>query len=125
MRIQAAAPIVLLVLVLATAAQGKDLLRVEARDLYRFYQQNELRADGQLKNKRFIVEGVIREIREDFGAPNVVLAAGDGHAVLCRCEKSERKALARMKAGDRVALKGICQGLTLTYVGFHGCSVVK
>ncbi len=105
--------------------QQKELLRIPAKELYDRYEQNELAADDDFKNKRFIVTGEIQEIREDWGAPSVILYAGLGDTVMCRCEKDQRGRLAQMRSGDTVILEGVCQGLTLNFVTFQDCNVVN
>lgn len=102
-------------------------IAVQARDLTKAYEENELAADGKFKDKLLAVTGKISSIAETFGNVTVQL---DGHkplnTVMCSFEDDQKANVAMLKKGQSVTLVGTGDGSTGgLYVGLEKCSVKK
>lgn len=87
---------------------------VSAYELYKAYNTNEISADDKYKNKKIAVTGVITDISEVMGQIAVDLKSGDGIGwTKIRCEVKDRKAVSKLRKGQRITMIGTCKGLTL------------
>jgi hypothetical protein len=102
---------------------------LQAEQLTKDYDENELAADGKYKTKSLEVLGRVSDIAETMGKLTVQL---EGHkqnginltSVMCSFDESERANIARLKKGQLITLTGIGDGKTLGfYVGLNQCKV--
>ena len=90
----------------------KNLLVVSAEELFRAYEENELKADAAYKDKLFAVQGTVHSVGRDIlGTPYVALRAGGQAIFLVQC---------MFAAKDEARLAQITQGQTLTIAGKGG-----
>jgi hypothetical protein len=94
-------------------------LDVTADTLYRAYAENEIAADRDYKNKVLAVSGTISSIGagSQYAGPVVTLRVGNTEmAVICNLDHGQENAAAALKAGQKVIIKGRCQGVGATAV---------
>ena len=110
--------------------QGKKVeqekpIEASASDILQAYEDNEVRANDKYKGRVVQITGTIDRIREG----HVVFLARGGftkvHEVDCYFEDNERSSLASLSQGQRVAIKGLCDGKGAFDVNVKRCKVVK
>ena len=95
---------------------------ISAKDLYNFYDVNEVAADEKFKGKRFVVYGEINSIHKNIAdQPSVTLKAGTLSYVDCRFPKEQSSQLVSLQKGQMIAIEGTCNGKMVTSVFLHDC----
>jgi hypothetical protein len=91
---------------------NQPAIKVTAIDLFRAYKDNEVAADERYKGKILEVSGAVDNIGKDImDTPYVTLDTGDViSTVQCMFGDEHKAELASLKKGDRVTIKGECQG---------------
>lgn len=85
--------------------------RVEAADLVKQYESNEVAADNEYKGKALTVSGVIDKVGKDIAdSPYVTLGADGIFQVQCMFENLQDPQLSRLRPGQKIILVGICDG---------------
>lgn len=102
-------------------------IAIQAKNLTKEYDDNELAADGKYKDKLLAVTGKISNIAETLGNATVQL---EGHqmlqTVMCSFEDDQKATVATLKKGQTVTLVGTGDGSTGgLYVGLQKCTVMK
>jgi hypothetical protein len=111
----------------AKEARAKaDPVVVSARELLDAYEANPVAADGKYKGKWVEVAGEVDAI-DRVPKMNVTLK-DQGRAkpggIKCEFEDNQQDAVARLKPGDKVTIKGQCLG-KFTSLGLEKCELVK
>jgi len=111
----------------AKEARAKaNALVVSARELLDAYEVNPVAADEKYKGKWLEVEGEVDAI--DKALKMDVTLKDQGRAkprgIRCEFEDNQRAAVARLKPGDKITVKGKCLG-KFTNLGLERCEVVK
>lgn len=99
--------------------------RVKAEDLYQAYQDNEIAADGVYKDKVIEVVGEIIDIGKTFGTIHINLK-GEPLGLLgvyCSMNDDQTNAVATLKSGQTIIIRGKCTGLALE-VMLSNCIIV-
>jgi hypothetical protein len=99
---------------------------VSAKDLLDAYDTNPVAADGKYKGNWLEVAGEVDKI-EKVAKIDVTLkdqGRGKGQGIKCEFEDNQQAAVAQLKPGDKVTIKGKCLG-KFTSVGLEKCEVVK
>lgn len=100
-------------------------LMLGSPDLAGAYADNEVAADLKFKNRRFIVEGVIRDIGNDlFGHPYVLLNAAENdpmNGVKCVFPSEAAERVALSKKGDHASIRGTVEGKGMIVVLMKDC----
>ena len=99
-------------------APDEKIISISAQQLDAEYEQNQVAADNNYKDKKVVVTGTVRDIGKDIVDDSYVTLAAGGLGVRCVFEKSEQSKLAQLSKGDTVTVHGICHGKTL---GIHHC----
>lgn len=113
-----------------TQSDAPDYIAVDAEDLWKSYDENEVNADNIYKGNFVALTGTISNIGTDAfsGAPCVSVESGDEfglYPIQCFFPKngSETDAIAALSDGDTVTIYGKCTGKTVLYVQLTGCSL--
>src|SRR5574341_864678 len=94
-------------------------ITISAEELFKAYQANEAEADKLYQGKIVIVTGTVGTVstpEQGMGRPAIVLVdAHDKPIVNCFGFPSDaRDAIAKLKTGDKVTVKGKCMGRIAT-----------
>jgi len=106
--------------------QGADY-KISAHQLYMEYNANEVAADQKYKGEILEVDGIVIGIGEDLmGNLYVVLGGADIREIGAQCyfSDSHAKAVAQLKKGQTITVKGKCAGYFLLCVDLKGCKIV-
>jgi len=92
-------------------------LEVEAKDILEAYKNNEVRGDGQYKDKRIQITGKVGDVKKDI-TDSIYITVGTGAdfeipVVQCFVKNGEEKAAAALNKGDVVAVVGHVDGLMM------------
>ena len=103
-------------------AKAPTDFKVGAMDLYSEYQNHEVRADNKYRDKILEVEGVVDDIGKDV-LDDIYITLSPGW-VRCGFGPSESNNVGDLNLGDRVVIKGKCEGMTIGMVSLHNCVVL-
>jgi tRNA(Ile2) C34 agmatinyltransferase TiaS len=115
-------------------ASAKDepmepVAKLTTEELLAEYQKNEVGADQKYKDKLIQLTGTVSEVQKDIvGRYYVGLGAPQENEmfdVMCYLDKSAFEDAGKLKKGDKVTLKGLCQGRTLKVLNLKTCVIVK
>ena len=82
-------------------------IEVTANEIYHAYEDNQIVADDQFKEKDIIVTGVIDDIKRDLvGNPYVTLETGTYWSVQCIFPKEDVVVLTKLSKGQKVRIAG-------------------
>ena len=100
-------------------------IKLNAKELTKAYEENELAADEKYKDKTLAVTGKVSNIAETFGSITVSL---DGHnlvvSVMCSFDEAEKENVIKLKKGQQVTLIGKGDGMTGgLYAGLKECKI--
>ncbi len=97
-------------------APEEKAVEVSAQQLFQSYQDNELAADNQFKDKTILVTGTIQSIGKDIVDDAYVTLETSNRFMPVRCvfEKSEGNKIAQLSKGKTVTVRGICHGKEVT-----------
>jgi len=105
-------------------------LKVSAPKLYSDYDSNEVSADSKYKGKTLEVTGSVIDVSKGlFDSVYIALDQGGamgGHVGMVHCyltDDSEEEA-GKLKKGQRVTIRGKCDGATLGIVSVKNCVIV-
>lgn len=101
-------------------------LAVSATKLYAAFDENEVAAEDEYKDKKIFVNGKISAITTDpAGHPVVTLWAGENILAKVNCvfSKDERSVVAKLKKGGETTIQGKCDGMTLGTVFIKNCVI--
>jgi len=96
-----------------------------AREVVALYEQNEIQADIDFKDKWFYVTGKVGAIKKDImGDMYLTLKSGElFREVQCYFDSEDEKVLAGLQKNQYVTIKGTCDGLMMN-VQMKGCVLV-
>ena len=101
----------------ARAEREGSGVAISAKDLYRAYESNETDADKLYQGKMVIVTGTVGTTSTpEMGRPAIVLI-DDEHKPIVNCfgfSAGANEAIAKLKSGDKVTVKGKCMGRIAT-----------
>ncbi len=99
---------------------------VTAADLARAY-DNEEKADDDYDGEQLEVTGTVSGTRRDpDGGTMIILAGKPGRAIACEFDPDQDTAVARVKVGDRVTVRGECEGIVNDgEVSLGGCRLIS
>jgi hypothetical protein len=111
------------------ASGGSSTLKFEANAIHAEYDANEVAADAKYKGKTLEVTGNVKEIGKGvFGGQFVAMTLSKNQfmaSVRCEFPKSAEGELSKLSKGQRVTIRGKCEGFTLDTVHLEGCTLVK
>jgi hypothetical protein len=108
-------------------AEAKEDFIITATDFYKEYSSNEDSANIKYLEKVIEVQGLVAEIQlENEDEPTVALATGNTDAtIMCGFKKALFKDVKALKVGDKIKIKGKCDGLNMFGVVITQCSLIK
>lgn len=102
-------------------------IQTSADDLISDYKENELAADEKFLNKSVLVTGVVSDIADVYGSLSVDMSSSRDFeflSVKCSFDKSEKKALSKLKTNKKATLQGTVRGKTANlFVELDNCKV--
>jgi len=97
---------------------------VFAKDLYYTYQQNEVSADNNFKDKWFYVEGAVDDIKKDF-MDDIYVTLKTGEIIgSVQCFLDNADVASQLHKGQRITVYGKCSGLMMNVL-MKDCKVVE
>ncbi|NLN93379.1 MAG: hypothetical protein GX130_08750 [Candidatus Hydrogenedens sp.] len=104
---------------------------ISARDVVAAFRENEVAAGQRFLHQKFTVTGdVVKADRNMWGTIEVILSADDQFAdVYCYFGKSDASAVAKLRQGERVSIRGTCTSFDTVFVGvgqlvFKNCTIL-
>ena len=93
---------------------------VALRTLLSDYQDNEVRADGQYKDKRIVLRGVVGDVKKGL-MDEIYVTVGTGKqfeipTVQCFVSKGDTAAASALNQGDNVEIEGDVDGLMMNVI---------
>ncbi len=101
--------------------------KISAYQLFKEYESNVIAADQKYKGKILEVDGIVREIGKDFqGSLYLVLTGADIQIIGVQCyfSTAHANALALVRKGERITVKGKCSGYFLLGPDLKGCKII-
>ncbi len=95
--------------------------RLSARELGQAYKDNGVAADDSYKWKYLEITGIVDRVTVTFGVPGLSL---DSESVICLFRRKDGPALALLRVGQQVRVRGVCAGLTLFSPTLNDCTLV-
>lgn len=102
----------------------ESVFNVTDKEIAKAFDENEVSANLKYENKIGTVTGKIVTISKDFGEYNIMLDGGDFTGIVCRFDGDVSKQLAALKTGQRITIKGFCDGMSFN-VEFLNCVIVE
>ena len=104
-------------------------IEVTAVDLIAAYDENEVSADNEYKDKTLKITGTVSDIGVDVANRSYIMLKdeNDPYAILgvqCYFEDDQKDAIAQLKKGDAVTVTGTCEGKVVS-VSIKDCQVTK
>ncbi|EID73847.1 OB-fold protein [Imtechella halotolerans] len=97
---------------------------VSAKDLYYTYQQNEVSADNNFKDKWFYVEGIVEDIKKDI-MDDIYVTLKTGEAIgSVQCFVDDADVASKLQKGQKITVYGKCSGLMINVLMID-CKVVE
>jgi predicted Zn finger-like uncharacterized protein len=106
-----------------TIRQG-SALAVTAVDLFNHYQDNRADADARYKDKVLKLSGTVAEVNPGMGLDEATVELKtdeEDESVFCHFRWEHREAVARLKPGQPVTIRGKCKGMSLGSVTLEPC----
>jgi len=107
-----------------TQEQMSNMIEVYASKLAYAYQENEIQADHDYKDKVLSVSGTIAII-DNVGTGEITLRPlnGDYKNYVVTCSLENKEVALNKKIGDEIVLDGICKGLSLSEIRLTQCKI--
>lgn len=104
-------------------------IEVTAVDLIAAYDENEVSADNEYKDKTLKITGTVSDIGVDVANRSYIMLKdeNDPYAILgvqCYFEDDQKDAIAQLKKGDAVTVTGTCEGKVVS-VSIKDCQITK
>jgi len=87
-----------------------------ATDLTKDYIDNEISADNHYKDKQIIVQGIISDIKKGISGNAFIVLEGTTSNRSVQCYMKEIDGIDKLKKGDKVFIKGKCDGLWVNVI---------
>jgi hypothetical protein len=101
---------------------------IDASDLWRAYDQNEVLADSQYKGKKIEVHGLIQDISVGLaGGAHISLQADPNNPladVNCSMNDDQKDRVAKLSKGQPIVVRGTVEMKVIESVGLDGCEIV-
>ena len=100
---------------------------IGAPQLVRVYEENEINADNQLKDKEFIVYGMVQDISKDILNDIYITLRSSKREYALRnvqCFGLDASVAGSIKKGQIVLLKGRCEGLMMNVI-MRECTLLQ
>ena len=95
-----------------------------AYDIAKAFEDNEIAADEQYKNKEFYITGPIEDFNKGPFEGVYVNIKGKGFfPIQCKFNSDQKAALSQLSKGTTITLKGKCVGKILGGVSFEDCTL--
>jgi hypothetical protein len=109
-----------------TSKPTAKILKLTASELSKEYQKNEIKANNLYKDKNVEIEGKIESITESDFLVNTVSIRLEGYNYNCiSCLMKSRKGLEDYNIGDKITIKGKCDGISVFDVCIVDCEMIK
>lgn len=104
-------------------------IEVTAVDLIAAYDENEVSADNEYKDKTLKITGTVSDIGVDVANRSYIMLKdeNDPYAILgvqCYFGDDQKDAIAQLKKGDAVTVTGTCEGKVVS-VSIKDCQITK
>ncbi len=96
--------------------------RLTARELAEAYRDSSIPADDRYLWKYLEITGTVDRVTVTFGVPGLSL---DSESVTCLFPRTARGALARLRVGQSVTVRGVCNGSTLFTPTLDDCTLAE
>lgn len=98
----------------------------DANNLLHYFEQNEVKADNNFKNKKVYIKGKIQDFGKDVvNRPYITIGLYDYvSSVQCVFPENSSSIIAELQKGQNVVVKGVCKGKLLNVL-FEDCELIK
>ena len=110
-----------------TSIKNEEATAVNAIDLIVAYEENQVAADNQYKNKKLKITGIVKNIGVDAANRAYVMLEDERNqyailGVQCYFDKDNQDTLSELKEGDIVTITGTCEGKVVS-VSVKNCEL--
>ena len=99
-------------------------ISINAVALSQAYRENEVAADAKYKGAQVSVGGTVEKIgKDEDGDSFVILAGSNGYPVRCKFSETQNAAVARIRVGSAIGIKGTIVGIKGEVVTIKECSL--
>ena len=108
-------------------AAAKEDFVISADSFYKAYSADETASNAKYLTKVIAVEGTVDELQlENAEEPTVALSTGnEGITIRCGFKKELLSDVKALKNGDKIKIKGRCDGMDMFGVVMTQCSLIK
>jgi len=108
-------------------AAAKEDFFISADSFYKAYSIDETGSNAKYLSKVIAVEGIVEELQlENAEEPTIALSAGnEGTTIRCGFKKELISDVKAIKTGDKIKIKGRCDGMDMFGVVMTQCSLIK
>ena len=110
----------------SVAKENSKILTISASKLVEAFKANELKANNQYKDKEMIVTGIVSQISVNFDIVSIDIK-GDQFGiqnVKAFITKEEESKAAELSKGQKIKIKGICDGLSFIDVTLRNAIIL-
>lgn len=107
----------------AEVKTAKSEFTVSASQITREFNENEIAANAKYENKVGEVTGTLEKITENFGKKGIMIKGSGYEYVTASFPNSATDELIKLKTGQRITVKGECEGMSYNVV-FRNCVIV-
>lgn len=116
-----------------TESTTKEIIQISASKLIKAYQENEINASNNYKDKYLEVTGYVEQISR---SDNLFMDDGyyvyinygndyDFNTICCSLNDESVEAASKFTPGDKITIIGRCEGFSTIYVNLYDCIIVK
>jgi hypothetical protein len=111
------------------SAPEEPIIEVNATDLIAAYNENEVSADNEYKDKTLKITGIVSNIGVDVADRAYVMLKDENNefsvlGVQCYFETEQQDSIASLKEGDTITVTGTCEGKVIS-VSVKSCELVQ
>lgn len=108
-------------------AAAKEDFILSASEFYKEYSNDEAASNAKYLEKVIAVEGVVFEIQlENEDEPTIALSTAEADiTVRCGFKKELLEDVKNLKVGDKIKIKGKCDGMDMFGIVMTQCSLIK
>jgi hypothetical protein len=97
---------------------------ISAKNLFRMYDENEVKADEYFKGKKFYVQGKVTSIANDILNNPYITLSSSNEFLSVQCSFENKKEVTELTKGQEVTILGECSG-KLMNVMMNNCTLAE
>ena len=120
------------VIVTTTESTTEPLIEISASKLMKAYEDNEIYANNKYKGKKIKLTGCVYDISQSDGwfseSYYVYINNGEKYSydyISCLLSDTSLEKAVELKAGDKIVVEGVCNGISITSISMSNCEIVS